>query len=64
MLLELHSRDRRFDRRRAGLDESVAAVFAVLQDVDVDGMEGTDAVDVDWALLAVAADAADCLGHC
>ena len=38
-------------------------MLAVLEDVYVDGMQGADAVDVDWAGLSVAADAADCLGH-
>ena len=36
----------------------------MLQNVDVDRVQGADSVDVDGALLAVSADATDCLGHC
>lgn len=46
------------------LNQGVDAVFAMLQDVYVDGVQGTDTVDVDWSGLAVAADTADCLRHC
>lgn len=64
MLIKLYSRERRFDRCCARFDQSVCAVLAVLEDVDVDRVQGADAVDVDVMCLTVAADATDCLRHC
>jgi hypothetical protein len=64
MLIKLYSRERRCNRCCARLDQSVCAMLAVLEDVDVDSVRGTDAIDVDVTCLTVAADAADCLGHC
>ena len=63
LLLELHGRDQRVDRRYARLDKSICTVLTVLENVYVDCVQCVDAVDVDWTGLPVAAHAADCLRH-
>ena len=47
----------------AMLDEGITATLAVLEDVDIDRVEGEQAVDVNGFLLAVAPHPADSLGH-
>lgn len=63
MLIELHSRHRRLDRGCTWLNQGVDAMFAMLQDVYIDGVQSANAVDVDRSGLAMAADTTDRLCH-